>query len=130
MNAEPYVIDHNEPFNYVILKRNNFASNVIFQASSNASLDVLKQHHSDKLIIDDTKIRFVTPVNQDWVLDNFSNTGFSHGLRFLAIVKPETQIGEYTVNKILKQAPTRTTTPIKVKFFSTIDEAESWMREV
>ncbi|MFC5447297.1 hypothetical protein [Paenibacillus aestuarii] len=130
MSEEQYTIDHNEQFNYVILKRNNFASKEIFQSSTNKSIELLKQHRSDKLIIDDTKVRFVTPENQEWILDHFSNTGYAQGLRFLAVVKPQSLIGEYTVNKIFEQAPIRTTTPIEVRFFSLMDEAEAWMREM
>ncbi|UJF35493.1 hypothetical protein [Paenibacillus hexagrammi] len=129
MSEEHYTIFHNDPYNYVVLKRNNFVSKEVFQASTNKSLQLLKQHHAAKLIIDDSLIKFVTPVNQEWILDEFSNTAFTSGVRFLAIVTPETLIGKYTVDKIYEQAPVRTTTSIEVRSFSHIDEAESWIRE-
>jgi hypothetical protein len=93
-----------------------------------ALVELMEQKGASKLLVDTRKAKVVTPADQEWVTSVWTPRATKAGLKFTAMLVPESMVARMS----LERMRTKYTTPTGggVQYFSNADEGKKWLRSV
>jgi hypothetical protein len=124
------VLDWDKSLNAITLRWKAFAYGEAFQTAINKIVELLVEKNSSKFLNDTTHMRAVGSEDQVWVLENWVPRAKAAGLKWNAIVLPNSQFARNTVTEAVSRGENRAkgTPSFEIRYFETVEEAKEWLK--
>lgn len=122
-----YSIEYDDETACGILIWNGYVSSQEFRYINENFLEFAREHKITKMIRDTRNFTILSPADRKWFAEYMIPQFHAIGIRFSAIIIPNNQISKLLVEELVKHANVH---KIQVKYFSTLEEAKSWLCNV
>ena len=109
----------------VHLDWNGFARPKEFKEACDASLELLKDKKTSKMIADNSKAKIVSIENQTWLTDDWFARAYEEGYRTSAVVVSTNIFTDVAVKNIVSQMDEGKFT---VQYFDDLNKAKEWLK--
>lgn len=109
----------------IVLEWIGFATKEQFQEACNASLDLLIDKQTDRLLVNNKQSKVVSSENQAWLNNIWLPKAYKKGHRKSAIVIAEDIFNQVAVKQIVNQMDQG---KVIIQFFQTQDSALEWLK--
>ena len=87
-------------------------------------LEVVKESGTTKGLSDHRGMTMLSAEDQEWVTNNFVPRLYAAGLRYSAVILPESHFARIGIQKVVSRVRPN---EIDVRYFQTVQEAEQWL---
>jgi hypothetical protein len=110
----------------VLMEWKVFARDADFRAGLDAGLKLLESKGADKWLADLRKLGTVTNLDQEWANANWFPRALASGIKFMAIVIPESALSRFNVDSIMGKVEG---TDLVTQNFDSVDKAVEWLKD-
>jgi hypothetical protein len=87
-------------------------------------IELLKEHNTDKKLIDNRQLGMLTPRNREWIQKTWFPLAVEAGLKRMAFIMPNNIFGKVSTEDANRYAHH---TPVEINYFYTPEEAINWL---
>lgn len=120
------IYHENDP-NCIRLVWNGFAKPEDFKEACNAALDLLVEHKTSKLIVDNRNSAVVSKDNQEWLAQVWYPMAYAKGYRTSAVIVGDNALNQISIKKI---EASRTGGEFNTQHFQDIESAKNWLKSI
>jgi hypothetical protein len=121
-------VEWDDDLGAAVLRWTEFTTGEKFREGCLKQIDCLEDHGAHKMLTDTSSQETINEEDQAWTLEEWAPKADKAGLEYLAIVYPESIVGEMAVDQVLEQINDEEDT-ITRNIFDDVEEAREWLAE-